>query len=464
MNRLFDNQFGEWASVQGVAPHEASLLRFYSGKSLGELKTRAGDCLVVLGEGGGNANSLPFFWLETSPDSGDEGLVPVRIGTGNLMGVLNLTDRKTGTKCRVEVGSRFDKDCKGQPFLAYLLSKVYDISYLDLVNAGELPYLEILLAIKFVSLLSKARQVGLYKDYRNFRCNDMKPRGRIDFARHLRENMPLGATLAYEKREISYDLSLNHLLRMAAQKIDRKWPMLFVRNVDAKSMLTDLKINTPTFFSSSIQALLKARDCKEPMRHPYFAQYYEELRVLARLILSEEGTDVFEDDATEVSGVLFDGSWLWEEYLATILEPSGYLHAICDTNIGRRSLFNSDPEDVEICNVYPDFYRESGGGSVLDAKYKRGKAKREDVLQMMAYILNTGAGRVGLVYPPADSANGYVGHNAVKVLEPKPDDQACWHSFQYEAVNEDARKNPESMVRFMEGQESRLMDFAKADL
>lgn len=458
MDRLFDNQSEGWASMQTVDAQEASLLRLYSGKTLGEFKSLAGDRLVVLGDGGGNANSLPFFWLENSPDPDIEGRV--EIGTGNLMGVLNLVDRKTGSKCRVEVGSRFDKGSVGQPFLSYLLSKVYDVSYLDLVNAGELPYLEILLAIKFVSQLSKARQVGLYRDYRNFKCNDMKPRGRIDFARHLRKNMPLGASLAYEKREISYDLPINHLLRMAAQRIEQKWPLLFVRNVGARAMLTDLKVNTPSYLSLTPRMLLASRDCRESMRHPYFSQYYEELRVLARLILAEEGADVFEDDDNEVSGVLFDGAWLWEAYLATILEPCGYLHAICETNIGRRPLFNRNPIDVEMCNVYPDFYREVDGGAVLDAKYKRGKATREDVLQMMAYVLNTGASRIGLVYPPDGSVNVRAEHFESQVNKAKCKDPTFWRSFQFEAIKESVKNDVDAVVRYMERQESMLAEFA----
>lgn len=456
--RLVDNQFGDNAPSFSLSRDQIGLLQNWSGASLGKIKERAFGRVVVLGSGGEQGDDLSLFNLSRIDEQTDlDGRQTVRIETGNLMGVLNLSDERTGETLRIEVGSRFDKGRTGQPFLCYLLSRVFDVNYLDMVDAGEMTYLEVLLAIRFVSLLGETKNVGLYRNYRSFKCNDLKPRGKIDFARHLRENVPLGVGLAYEKREISYDLPLNHLLRLAARKIERKWPMLFMRNRHAQMVLSDIKCNTTSYGLENQQTLLANKECRVPIRHPYFAPYYEELRILARMILLGDGADIYDDGENEVSGVLFDGAWLWEEYLATVLTPLGFCHAVCGTNIGRREIFaNWTNGSADIGHIYPDFYRSSGQGHVLDAKYKQSSAKREDILQALAYVLNTGAKRVGLIYPPSDGDPlcAYVCQqmDASRVVE--------WKSFAYKSLPSDYLSY-DVIIKFMAEEENRLIKFAK---
>ena len=457
MTPLYDNHFGDngaWAS--NLPATEVAALRRYSGKTLRELKNLAGSNLIVIGEGAGSDDEDSISYFSIGDEIGDDGetggVTRLRLDTGNLMGVLNLRDRSSTV--RVAIHSRFDEGNEKQPFLNYLLSRVYDINYLDLVQAGNQSFMEILLAIRFVQRIAEAREIGLYRQYKEFRCNDLNFKGRLDLSRHIRENMPVGGRIAYVKREITFDTPLNHLFRFVVALIEKRWPMLLERNIEAKRMISELKVNTPSWSSMSLVRTLQERECRESVRHPFFAQYYEELRVLARMLLCGDGLNVFEADESEVSGVIFDGAWLWESYLATVLEPLGYTHAICGTDVGRLSIFKEVPNDwgrAQTC-FYPDFYN-STRGVVLDAKYKRGMTCREDIMQLLAYALNTGAGKVGLIYPPNESSAVCSG----VVHQKMSDALLLWESFTFGGLPS-GQVDLTIVQRHMEEQERKLFE------
>ena len=459
MTPLYDNHFGDngaWTS--NLPATEVAALRRYSGKTLRELKNLAGSNLIVIGEGAGSDDEDSISYFSIGDEIGDDGetggVTRLRLDTGNLMGVLNLRDRSSTV--RVAIHSRFDEGNEKQPFLNYLLSRVYDINYLDLVQAGNQSFMEILLAIRFVQRIAEAREVGLYRQYKEFRCNDLNFKGRLDLSRHIRENMPVGGRIAYVKREITFDTPLNHLFRFVVALIEKRWPMLLARNIEAKRMISELKVNTPSWSSMSLVRTLQERECRESVRHPFFAQYYEELRVLARMLLCGDGLNVFEADESEVSGVIFDGAWLWESYLATVLEPLGYTHAICGTDVGRRPIFSEGhiPNDwgrAQTC-FYPDFY-SSTRGVVLDAKYKRGMTCREDIMQLLAYALNTGAGKVGLIYPPNESSAVCSG----VVHQKMSDALLLWESFTFGGLPS-GQVDLTVVQRHMEEQERKLFE------
>lgn len=77
--------------------------------------------------------------------------------------------------------------------------------------------------------------------------------------------------------------------------------------------------------------------------------------------------------------MLFDVSYLWEEYLATILQKQGFKHPNNKKGNGRIYLakHNQLPR-------YPDFYREKDC-FIIDAKYKR-EINRNDIHQMITYM------------------------------------------------------------------------------
>ena len=396
---LCDNRFGQngYPLPETLSEEQRSLLRKFSGKTLKKLKE---ECVVVFPDSGSKSDDLPFFTIVEDK----------RIDTGNLMGVLRL--RGYGAELKIQIGSRFDQDGK-QFFLNYLLSKVFGLNFAGSVSSGRNPekVLDILLAHGFLQRFSEAAaRVGAYKQYRKFYCNDLNFRGRLDLDRHIKQNCPLWDKIAYIKREHTFDNPLNHLFLSAFQKIEENWHELAGRDHDCREIICFLKQHAPTWAPSDVHGILSHRDCREALKHPLFGEFYEDLRKLARLILEDESANVFEDEKElNVAGVIFDGAWLWEEYVATLLGPKGFIHA-------QRSSQEAGTEGIHVFQndqgsreklFYPDFRKPIRGEDkrecsiILDTKYKRGDTdNRSDIHQVLCYMYLTGAKTGGLIYPP----------------------------------------------------------------
>ena len=100
----------------------------------------------------------------------------------------------------------------------------------------------------------------------------------------------------------------------------------------------------------------------------------------------------------EICGILFDGAWLWEEYVNTILINFGFTHPQNKLRKGGIYLFD-DRSGIR----YPDFYKED---MVLDAKYKRlgsydkvSKIGENDINQVITYMTSLHVNKGGFVAP-----------------------------------------------------------------
>lgn len=390
-----DTSNSEGLGRQPVAKSERKILADFGKETLGDLTRRAGGAIVDLAGShldDPERQKLHFFEYH---DNGDEGF---RLDTGNLMGVLRFRE-ENGTSVQVEVLSRFDKGANNF-FLNYLLSKAFDVGLgNDSVTATQPSVLDLLLDVLFVRRLGEAAKNGLLRQYRTYRNNDWNFKGRLDLPRHIRENLPLPHGIAYVKREIDLDVPVNRLLLLAALVVRKRRPDLFERNEDASDAFRELRTAIPD--PGDIRSVLSHRDCREPVRHPFYREIWEPLRQIARMILEEEKWQLFQESEEEVSGVVFDGSWLWEEYVATILVPAGFRHCIRG---GDRLYAFADPPRRPF---YPDFLLRpttDHGGVVLDTKYKRSNptGARSDVHQVLCYLLLSGAMFGGLVFPPVD--------------------------------------------------------------
>ena len=423
--RLRDNRFGDSALAfkrngdgfvsqdpcseglggQQISKDARTILKKFGQLSLGDLVDRSKGSLVDLSgthlDDNGRGN-LCFFDFKGPDDDAS----PFYLETGNLMGVLCFREKESGKSIQVEILSRFDKENDNHNFfLNYLLSKAFNCALgAEEVSAERSSLLDVLLDIVFVRRLGEAAKAGLLRHYREFRNNDWNFKGSLDLARHIRENVPLMHGIAYRKREIDLDVPVNRMILMAALTVNRRHPGFFESNSDAADALRQLRMGVTE--THDLRAVLSHRDCREPVRHPFFREVWEPLRRIARMILEDERWTLFHEGAEdeEVSGVVFDGSWLWEEYIATVLEPirfrhcvrgeSGHFMALRNLNTGR----NVGP-------MIPDFVQQDSGGTIAaiaDAKYKRSSLLRDDRLQMIAYAAVYEAKRVFLVYPPFD--------------------------------------------------------------
>lgn len=394
--------------------------------------------------------------------------------TGNLMGVLRFRDHKT--MVQIEVLSRFDHG-KNNFFLNYLLSHVFNFAQgVEAVSAQRSSLLDILLDIIFIRRLGDAAREGILRHYREFRNNDWNFKGSLDLARHIRENVPLMHGIAYRKREIDLDVPVNRMILAAALVVNRRNPNLFESNSDAADALRQLRMGVTE--AHDIRSLLAHRDCREPVVHPFFREVWEPLRRIARMILESEQWTLFSEgaDEEEVSGIVFDGSWLWEEYVATVLNT--FKHCVRGGTDEQKGLKMLKSGKVRF---YPDFYKDDSDVSkriVLDAKYKRANPNgvRDDVHQVICYLLLTGAKLGGLVFPPVDDkcedkeaveAEENIGGNDKRTgwSERKEIDtpysvngnKVSWSSFSWEAVP-DSNVSWQEFCNYMKRQESNLTE------
>lgn len=308
-----------------------------------------------------------------------------KIVVGNVMGFVGIGS------ARLEIASRFENADGRDFFLHYLLGRVFSFSLFDWqFGTSRDPALD-LLALVFPHFLKKALRQGLYKEYRTRERNDAVLRGALDAARHVRLDMPFTGKVACRTREHTADNALMRLVRHTIEHLrgERAFDALAHFDDETAAAVRDVVAATPGYARRERERVVGQN--LRPLRHPYFSEY-EPLRELCLRILRRDALKYGNaDDA--IHGVLFDGAWLWEEYLATVLK--GFTHPKNKTSAGRKYLF----ENPKSGHCYPDFLNEK---CVLDAKYKAKTdvdAPRQDTYQIISYLHVLALRKGGFIVP-----------------------------------------------------------------
>lgn len=312
-----------------------------------------------------------------------------RIVTGNIMGFIGCGNTN------VSISSRFAQS-EGDYFLHYMLRKVFAINLFDLqFNSDEESIFDFLIYL-FPVFLKRAMRQGMYREYQTRKYNDANVKGRIDVSRHIRQNIPFAGSIAYTTREYAQDNSLTQLIRNTIEYISRhRYSGNILHNdeetVDAIKAILQA---TESYNRNERQKVINQN--LRPISHPYYSEY-RPLQQLCIQILRQEEMKYGRDD-DEIYGVLFDGAWLWEEYLNTFIEELGFTHPHNNTDRRGKKMF-SEPERVLL---QPDFFIENI--IVLDAKYKRHESlfeekQREDRFQLLAYMHVFNANKSGFIVP-----------------------------------------------------------------
>lgn len=341
----------------------------------------------------------------------------VKVRTGNLMGFLGFSGRGFhGT--RVSIRSRFDCNCEKDFFLHYMLEKVFKINLFNMdYSLGRNDGLDFVYLL-FPHFLTRAVRQGVFRQYQTFQRNDPAVKGPLEAGRHLRHNVPFGGKVAYRSREKTFDNPVTQLVRHAIELIKGKdlGRRLLSSDGDTKNAVSQIVAATNETYSPQKRQLVIARNSR-PVSHPYFTGWLP-LQQLCLMILGHHTTQ-FAATTSPVQGILFDGAWLWEEYVATVLcDPKrGTKQFIHPTNKDRKGgirLFKDEVEDtpdLKKCyrRIYPDFYRD---GMIVDAKYKRLEQGlvRDDLYQIISYMHTMRISVGGFLYP----------HSSKKVSAPAP--------------------------------------------
>ena len=246
---------------------------------------------------------------------------------------------------------------------------------------------------------------GLFKQYQQKRYNDANVRGVINVSRHIRENIPFRGTVSYDTREHSYDNNITQLIRHTIEYIRQK-PLgrqILQNDADTISCASQIVLATPSYAQTNRQKVIHAN--VRPTIHPYFVDYTPLQRLCMQILRHE--TIKYGKEKDKVYGILFDGAWLWEEYLATLLAELHFHHPENKLKKGGFPMFNR-PEYDEVFSknsrrLYPDLYHKNNDSIdfILDAKYKHlnNGVGREDLYQVVSYMYCSKAPFGGYLYP-----------------------------------------------------------------
>jgi len=364
----------------------------------------------------------PIFnlWKNQSENAGT-----ATIKTGNLMGFIGIRPKGQNEEDKnvyLTIRSRFSSD-NNDFFMQYILQKVFSINLVDFKFTTGQDYIFNLMMFLFPYMLKKAMRQGIYRTYQTFRRNDANIKGTIDISRHIRMNIPFAGNVAYSSRERTADNPVIQLIRHTIEEIKSG---TFGKNIlncddDMRRNVSMIVEATPSYNRMAREKVI--RQNIRPFSHPYYTDYGP-LRKLCLAILRHKKISFSQSDKDEVYGILFDGAWLWEEYLDTVLNKCGFAHAKNKTGENGISVYSGNPR-------YPDFYKGTQCNTkneeqfkwkcnncsnpscsenfVLDAKYKalnnndgdiiKANFSRDDLHQLITYMYILPAKKGALIYP-----------------------------------------------------------------
>ena len=348
-------------------------LRQIANKRISELLDEKGNSVLI----------YPHSFCQCEDDAGQQYLLSLRtnwegngctnavIETGNMVGFVGVNGHS------ISIHSRFAENKEEDFFLHYMLQKVLHINIVNLLHSTNNENVFDFLLLLFPKFLNEALSQGLYKQYQRNEYNDAKVRGPISISRHLKTNMPFNGRIAYRTREFSYDNNVTELIRHTIEYISNTQfgKMLLENDADTHTSVAQIIAATPTYSKLERAKIINCNS--KTLRHPYYSRYTPLQKLCLRILKHEKVKYGRNED--EVCGVLFDVSYLWEEYLTVLLTQMGFSHPNNKKGTGRIYLANNN-----MLPRYPDFYRDNDK-YIIDAKYKR-EISRDDVHQMITYM------------------------------------------------------------------------------
>lgn len=315
----------------------------------------------------------------------------MHISTGNIIGFIGSANTNISICSRFTGNSELRQDF----FFHYMLQKVLSINLLNLNHSFSIEdqVFDFLLLL-FPTFLKEAITQGMYKEYVSMQRNDANIRGTIDISRHINYNIPFNGRVAYKSREICYDNNVTELIRHCIEYISSFDFGKAILSVDKETIeaINQIKAATSSYSRNNRSAVIHSNS--RLINHPFYIKY-RDLQKLCIRILEHQKLKYGETDY-KISGIMFDASWLWEEYLATLL-PS-FEHP--QNRKGSGMIYLAKNNSLQ---RYPDFYKGKIDGIVLDAKYKY-EIDRNDVHQIISYMYRLKSKIGGFILPSESEA------------------------------------------------------------
>lgn len=313
--------------------------------------------------------------------------------TSNIMGYIGYGDKQ------LFIGSRFSNG-ENDFFLRYMLDRVLELpNIVDFeTNADNDGTMFSILVCLFPRYLRLAMRKGLFKTYIRNEYNDENVKGTIDVSRHISQNTPFIGNVAYSQREYSFDNYMMELVRHTIEYIKKK-PYSKNLILKAKDEVNAVINATPEFDTHDKRKII-TQNQHTMVRHAYYREY-RALQQLCLLLLQNQNHRLG-SGSNRLYGILFDGAWLWEEYINKLVGAHFY-HPMNKKGQGAQRLF-TDTDNIKQGLIYPDFIsKNSTNRIVADAKYKPiDNIGNKDYLQLLAYMFRFDAQKGYYFYPKTE--------------------------------------------------------------
>lgn len=301
----------------------------------------------------GDMNGRILEYVERSDE------LPAIVYTNNMLGFVGKGDTS------VFIHSRFSNN-NDDYFLHYMLMRIAGLSIFDFEsgvsqtkdNFGNL------LFFLFPAMLQKALRHGILKSYINRSYNNASIKGKIDLPRHIRYNKPTTGRIAYTVREYSADNVIMQLIRHTIEFLqkDSIGRMLLTNNQEIKKAIRQVVELTPSYSPNEVRKVIE-RNRKTPV-HPLYAEY-RPLQHLCIAILEYKKV-IYNRSPKKIYGLLFDGAWLWEEYVGKVVYEL-MEHRKSGDGKGVIHLFQDEQGSFQ--RIIPDYIGKGECNIIGDAKY-----------------------------------------------------------------------------------------------
>ena len=279
-----------------------------------------------------------------------------KVYTGNIMGFIGRGNTD------IFIHSRFDNPTYNY-LLHYMLQQINSVSIFDLKASSQKDDTQNFILYLFPQLLKDAVSQGIYKAYHKRDYNDSNIKGKIDINRHIQKNIPFNGKIAYTVREYSVDNLITELIRHCIEYIQQHpiGRMLLNNDSETKAAVSLICSITVSYNKGDCHKVLIKN--QKMMLHPFYHKY-RPLQKLCIAILSHKKY-TYGNQNTKIHGILFDGAWLWEEYLAKIISKSFKHH----TREKSFKLFRNESGKT-FQAIIPDYLSNDEDNIIVaDAKY-----------------------------------------------------------------------------------------------
>lgn len=352
----------------------------------------------------GNVLVFPGNSAQFRPIANESKIFETRDGkvfTSNFIGFFGVKGENIILKSRF--GSK-DNDF----FLFYLLEKVLGVNFLNFSTSYGLEdtifnFIEFI----FPQYLDSAMKKGLFKKYRIFSHNDLNVRGKIDIPNFVKKNTPFNGKVSYTTREFSFDNNLTQLIRHTIEVLMYKNNLLvgsITQQRRLKENVDEVVRNTPSYSKFNRNRVI-SQNTMSPVNHAFFHEY-RQLQKLCIMILTGRKHGIRESN-NEMSGIVFDVAWLWEEYIASLLTDS-FIHPENRTGLHKQFLFENELGKKRGA-IYPDLIGKNDFSKVIaDVKYKPfNNIFGQDYHQILSYMFRFDR-KVGyFFYPQTETDTDY---------------------------------------------------------